>query len=119
MHITPALMEAAYELLRITPPFRKWKLAEPDDVVFRIIKTELTRGTFYRAGKRGSKLPTIEISMKCIGSVHSLITTMAHEMTHMHEDTNHVARDDVMHSARFKRLAAQVCRHHGFDAKLF
>lgn len=116
LHLTPAMLESAYELLRTTPPFRNWKLPHPDDVGFQIIRTEHTRGTFHisDAGR-----PTISISHKCIGSLHSLVVTVAHEMVHLYEDTVHAARSDVMHSARFKRLTAQVCRHHGFDAKLF
>lgn len=116
LNLTPEMIEAAYELLRTTPPFKRWKLPEADDVGFQIIRTEHTRGTFHVT--HGGR-PTIAISHKCIGSLHSLVATVAHEMVHMYEDTVHSARSDVMHGARFKRLAAQVCRHHGFDEKLF
>jgi hypothetical protein len=115
LHLTPEMLEASYELLRTTPPFRRWKLPEADDVIFRVIRSEEVRGTFELVKGR----MVISISAKCVGNLHSLNATMAHEMVHLYEDTVHNARNDVMHSATFKRLAKQVCRHHGFDELLF
>lgn len=114
--LTPEMLAAAYEFLRTTQPFKNWKFPHSDEVGFCIIRSENTRGTFHltAAGR-----PTISISHKCVGNVYSLLVTTAHEMVHMYEDTVHMARGDVMHGARFKRLAAQVCRHHSFDPKLF
>jgi predicted SprT family Zn-dependent metalloprotease len=115
LHLTPEMLEASYELLRQTPPFRRWKLPEPDEVAFRIIRSDTTRGTFHLdKGK-----PVISISSRCVGNIHSLNETMAHEMVHLYEDTVHKARGDVMHSSKFKALAKQVCKHHGFDELLF
>ena len=44
---------------------------------------------------------------------------MAHEMVHMHEETEHHARSDVAHSKLWVKLATRVCKHHEFDEKLF
>lgn len=112
--LTPELLRASYELLRHTMPFRRWKLPEAADVAFRVIRSYETRGLFEM-----HKRPVISISSKCVGTVQSLTVTMAHEMVHLYEETNHTTRKDVMHSARFWRLAKQVCRHHGFDELLF
>lgn len=115
VHLERQLLVIAYELLVLTRPFRAWKMPPSSEIGFRVMSTELTRGAFNFVNGR----PTIYISRKCVGTLHSLVHTMAHEMVHLHEDTRHRARGDVMHSSRFKRLAAQVCHHHGFDPKLF
>lgn len=117
LHLTPHMLIAAYELLRVTPPFRGWRLPDPDDVEFCIISTKLTRGTFHLTKKTKKKV--ICISKGCVSRLPTLISTMAHEMVHLHEDTYHRARDDVAHGARFKRLAAQVCRFHGWEETMF
>lgn len=109
------MLESAYELLRTTPPFRNWRLPEPDDVSFRVIATEADRGAFRIV--RG--IPTIYISRGTIGRLSSLLKTMAHEMVHLHEETAHSAREDVVHSKTWVTLAARVCHHHEFDEKLF
>lgn len=109
------MLEAAYELLRTTPPFRNWRLPDPDGVSFRVISAEEDRGAFRLV--RG--IPIIEISKANVGLIGSLLMTMAHEMVHLYEETEHYARSDVIHSAKWKKLAALVCRHHEFDAKLF
>lgn len=117
LHLDRELIVAAYEMLRLTRPFKGWKLPPSNEVGFRVIKTERTRGTFHFSEKTGK--PTIEVSRANVGTLSSLIYTVAHEMVHFHEDTAHRARGDVMHGARFKKLAAQVCRHHTFDPLLF
>lgn len=114
LHLTPAMLENAYELLRTTPPFRRWKLPHADEVVFRVTNSHDVRGTFQK-----SPHLTIEISAFCTINLKSLIEVMAHEMVHLHEDTNHGARADVDHSAAFKRFSKQVCKAHNFDERLF
>lgn len=117
LHLTPAMLVASYELLRVTPPFRGWKLPHSDDVEFCIISTVGVRGTFHLTKKTKKKV--ISISRGCVSRLPTLISTMAHEMVHLHEDTAHRARGDVMHGARFKRLAARVCYFHGWEETMF
>ena len=38
MKLTPGILEAAYEFLRTTPPFKGWKLPSGVDITFRVIK---------------------------------------------------------------------------------
>jgi len=109
------MIEAAYDLLRTTPPIKRWRLPEADDVVFRVVRDDFC-GSF-RYDEKG--VPTMSISAKRVGKLQTLIEVVAHEMVHMKEDSEGLSRADVQHSARFKRLAAQVCRHHGFDEKTF
>jgi hypothetical protein len=44
---------------------------------------------------------------------------MAHEMVHLHESQVGTGANGTLHGASFYRVAAQVCRFHGFDPKLF
>jgi acyl-CoA reductase-like NAD-dependent aldehyde dehydrogenase len=45
-----------------------------------------------------------------------LMAAMAHEMCHLRQQQ---LGDRGHHSASFKRMAARVCRAHGFDLKTF
>jgi hypothetical protein len=116
LHLTPAMLEAAYELLRATSPFRRWKLPEPDDVEFRVTREKNLCGTCHRNEKL---VWCIAISTDRVGRLDNLIRVLAHELIHIREEDYYPNRQDVQHSAVFVQLAAQVCRHHGFDEKLF
>lgn len=110
LHLTPDLIEAVYELLRATPPFRRWKLPHADDVEFHVIKSGAIDGDCAYDGDRF----TIRLSADRHSMLASTIATMAHEMCHMR-----YPRDRAHHGKLFKRLAAQVCAVHGFDPKTF
>lgn len=113
------MLVRTYELLAGTPPFSRWKMPPSSEVGFQFLNAENTRGAFrIEKSTRGAR-PTIYISRGCVGTLYVLLVTMAHEMVHLHEDTVHRARGDVMHSGRFRRLAAQVCKHHLFDEMVF
>ena len=111
MKLTPALLEATYNFLCETPPFRKWRLL-PDGskVSFTVVKDKKVRG--YQRGR------VIGISEGCIGRVDALIATMAHEMIHLYQAEKKTATR-AEHNAEFNRLAKIVCRHHGYDPLLF
>jgi predicted SprT family Zn-dependent metalloprotease len=114
IHLTPSMLEASYELLRTTPPFKRWKLPEADDVEFHVTKhrdrqADCTSYVDMRV--------VIRISTTFHGRVAALLETMAHEMCHIHQ--RRLSPGEREHGAAFKRLAAQVCRHHGFDPKTF
>lgn len=114
--LTPAMLEHTYDLLRVTPPFIRWKLPSSEDVQFHVINAPDVRGRFFISG---AGIPVIEISDACVGGLDSLAQTMAHEMVHLYEDVKLGSRCDVSHSAKFKRLAKLVCRHHTWDEKMF
>jgi hypothetical protein len=118
LHITPDILEAAYRYLMATPPFRRWKLPDADEVEFHVIRVDDRRGDWNCYQKKSGGGHIIRISAKLIGRTQSLIEAVAHEMVH--------ARCEMLgdktaspHGGSFKRLAGQVCRHHGFDPKLF
>lgn len=114
MHLTPATLEAAYELLRATPPFKGWRMPEADEVEFVVSRT----AALGSAGRTAGGQRYIAISGARHAHLATLLPTMAHEMVHLHDQSTG-GRDDVEHGATFRRLAAQVCRHHGFDPKWF
>ena len=121
MHITPEIVEQAYEFLRATPPFRGWKLPSSDDVEFHVKHIKSDRyADFYHAYDRGKPRGKWTMRVDPRGCTHTdtLLRTLAHEMVHLREATMGL-RLDVKQGASFKRLSAQVCRTHGFDPGVF
>lgn len=111
----PEMLAAAYDYLRTTPPFSRWKLPTSSEVKFRVVKDPTVRGWYNtRNGKH-----IIAISSGCVGFTSNLIETMAHEMVHLHQRSANLETRDVQHNAAFKKLSERVCRFHGFDPKLF
>src|SRR5262245_60154554 len=105
-------MLATYEYLRGTKPFNRWKLPHGSGIKFGLLRLPETCGDYlYLRGQH-----RIRISPLKIGNTLYLIETMAHEMTHLRQQML-VGRSN--HGALFKRLAAQVCKHHGLDEKAF
>lgn len=108
--LTPHMLEAAYELLRTTPPFRGWKLPPADDVEFRV-KAIPHQGEFFPPAR-------IVISAQRVGTLDRLAVVMAHEMVHFRlQLVGSTDKED--HGPDFQRCAARVCRHHLFDPKEF
>lgn len=112
--LTIDTLRAAYDYLATTPPFVRWNLPDGEDVTFRVVKSLDTRGWYRRVGQRH----TIGISRNCIGRTDSLMEVMAHEMVHLHEEQAGACGSGE-HSRAFNRWAAQVCKWHGWDPKLF
>jgi hypothetical protein len=108
------MMEAAYTLLLSTPPFSGWRLPLADDVEFHVTKSVDDRGDYFFE----NDTHIIRLSACLIGSLHELLTTMAHEICHMRQEL--AAPDDPEHhGARFQKYADRVCHVHGFDRKAF
>lgn len=110
--LTPDALYAAYEYLRATPPFRRWKLPQGDQVEMRVTRDK----GYVGLAKEGSRFPVICISAFHVGRTQTLIETMAHEMIHVHLDSKGVR---AAHGAAFRKCAASVCRYHGFDPRGF
>jgi len=107
------MLEAAYEYLRATPPFVRWKLPHADKVEFRVTDRPDEFGR-HGVDERGNH--RIDVSGARVRSGSCLVLTMAHEMIHGRQA---VLGGDYGHNPLFDRLAAQVCRHHGFDVSVF
>lgn len=115
LRLTPEALRAAYEFLRGMPPFNRWRLPAPDYISFEVTSSTIDHG-IYHAPKDGPH--RIKISGAVNGHTATLLMTMAHEMVHLYQQVSGTATR-AQHNAQFKRLAAQVCRHHGFDPKAF
>jgi hypothetical protein len=108
------VLARAYDYLRATRPFCRWLLPESDALVFHVARSRHWQGQCYAIGARYG----IDISEALVGQSPTLLAVMAHEMVHLAQK---VARTETKaaHNAEFRRLAAQVCRAHGFDHKIF
>lgn len=118
LHPTPELLESTYERLRLTPPFKRWKLPDADDLEFCVTMHTDRFGHFRdKDPSEGKKWPDISVSAKHVNSLDLLDRTLAHEMCHIRLLQLGHSRDN--HGPRFKKLAATVCRIHGYDLETF
>jgi hypothetical protein len=118
LHLTPDCLENAYEYLRTTPPFRGMTLPHADDLVFRVMGARDRFGHFRGRFKSVPDFNEIGVSIRAVNSTDLLMATMAHEMIHLYQHENGSATRSA-HNAEFERIAARVCRIHGFDRETF
>lgn len=123
LRLTPQNIEDAYNYLKNTAPFNKWKLPDADGVEFRVTDQAKIYGQYVHV-ETDKKLRKhrIDISNAHTKSTHKLIETVAHEMTHMHQlqsEYSRPGRKSAHHGTTFKRYAKRVCAAHGFDLKTF
>lgn len=124
MHLTPEILERAYEYLRATPPFNKWKLPDADDVIFSVSAEKKLYGHYqYDADARHPEKLNHHITVSEYKNPrsHVMMETLAHEMIHLHQRVSGLKTGyhSASHGRLFKRWAAQVCKAHGFDLKTF
>jgi hypothetical protein len=118
LHLTPEMLENAYEYLRATLPFRRMNLPHADNLFFRVMGARDRFGHFKGRIKDDSDINEIGVSQRIVHSTHMLMATMAHEMIHLYQHEKGGCTRGV-HNAQFKRVAARVCRIHGFDLETF
>lgn len=115
IRLTPETVAAAYDYLASMPPFDGWNMPDSGDVKFQIIKTKALYGQVRWTGKQYHMQIS---SYRCRRHV-SLLSTVAHEMAHMHQHSACFMKRNV-HDAAFWALADQVCAHHpDFDRAVF
>ncbi len=126
LHLTPRLLEATYELVRATPPFNRWRLPPADEVEFRVKELGHTRSgkilALHRALYPRKSIRHIISIDPTRRKVALLVEDMAHEMVHLYQRRHldkKVGHCTAAHGTHFKRLAAQVCRTHGWDVATF
>jgi len=112
--LTPDLARCAYDLLCETPPFNRWNLPDGHDVAFHIVRSRQHYGRHWLDGKHH-----MELSAGLIGTLDVLLSTVGHEMIHIHEARSGTAKAGVDHGAAFRKWAAQVCKSHLWDLKNF
>lgn len=88
-------------------------MPDSEEIVFQVSQD---KATFAWLTTKRRKRPVLTISGAVIGHTDSLMAAMAHEMVHLHQHRSGMA---VSHGAAYKKLAAQVCRVHGFDPMAF
>ena len=108
------MLEAAYELLRTSPPFNRWKLPEADEVAFHVTGHRDRRGDHCVQGSEH----IIRISAPLHSTLRHVLETVAHEMCHMRQFVT-APQDQALHGWRFKVYAKAVCRIHRFDLSEF
>ena len=116
--LTPEMLAAAYDYLRLSLPISRWKIPPSQVVKFVVGKIKTEYGSYRWDGKQH----TITMSTNLIGHTDTLMRYMAHELIHLHlEETGLESRrgGEDTHNAAFRKLAAQVCRYHGWDIKAF
>lgn len=116
--LTPAVIGGAYEFLRLTQPFRSWKLPPAGEVEFVVSRHPLEVG-YHRGVRRKIRSHEIGISERCVGHTNTLLKTVAHEMIHQYQQRQRTETPHTEHNAEFLRLARVVCLRHGWDEKEF
>lgn len=113
--LDPEMLAAAYDYLCTTPPFREWNMPHSEDVKFVVVKSKTDAGWH----KIENGVDIIGVSSANIGRTLSLMELLAHEMVHVHQRAVGTETPQVKHNRAFNMMAAQVCKFHGFDPKLF
>ena len=110
------MFAAAYEYLRPTPPFKRWKLPHADEVAFSVIKHARNAADHCIDRKQHS----IRVAHNNIHDTNSLIEVIAHEMIHAYQDgVLKTGSSKVHHNKEFVRLATRVCKIHGWNLRFF
>lgn len=115
MHITPEMMVQTYELLRVTLPFRRWKLPHPDDITFRVSAHRDRHAHYSTDTAKGTK--EICVSQFFAKDLDKLTQDIAHEIVHLRLDE--VGDYRVKHGPKYQCLAAIVCRRLHWDLHSF
>jgi len=118
LNVTPDAMAACYDFLRETDPFKGWKLPHSDDIGFHVVPDPATSADFCIEADN-----SMHIRVSAAVPIHNttLIMLIAHEMIHMYQAINKLAKNKsaMMHNADFKRRARRVCAIHGWCYSLF
>ncbi len=115
IHITPDILAGLYDVLRMTRPYKSWKLPPSDEVGFYVSNVEDPQGEYWFENGQHH----LRVSAAKHHTLQSATATLAHEMIHAHEHQIGVRRKSIQHGWQFKRFAAQVCKHHNFDRGQF
>lgn len=111
MSLTPATLQAVYEMLVQVPPFRRLKLPPSCEITFEVYNEPACYGEYEPEH-------IIRISRAKVGHLDTLIKTMAHEMVHC---LLYVRKDKAwdQHTGKFEHYANRISSTMGFDPKEF
>lgn len=122
LRLTPQNIEDAYNYLKNTAPFNKWKLPDSDDVEFRVVHDPKLYAQYVYDLESTPHKHRIDISNALTKTTPVLMETMAHEMAHLRQRVSECCkpgRKSKSHGKPFKELAEKICRAHGFNPKTF
>lgn len=111
---THEAVEAAYELLRQSPPFSRYTLPPGDAVEFHVMATAEYQGLWFREGDTH----VLRISAARVSTLGRLILVLAHEMCHL-VVAEIMGGERAIHGSKFMKLARAACRWHRWDEKEF
>ncbi len=114
MHLTPEMLEAAYELVRTTPPFKGWHLPAGEEVEFFLSRHRHNAADCQQTNGRWR----IRVSAHYTGNLDTLLRYMMHEMVHIAQGIK-CPSEKAEHGRDFKTRARLVCRVHHIDPKTF
>ena len=114
-YLTPKRLRAVYGMLLAFPPFSRWKMPEPEEVDFVVLRGKELCGEWTLDD------PTHQIRISKPRHAHfiNVVMTMAHEMVHLHQYEARTYNDDDPHNEAFHTAAAQICEIFGFDVGQF
>jgi hypothetical protein len=118
LRLSATVIAGAYEFLRLTAPFKSWRLPPAEEVDFVVSRHRFNVG-YHRGLRRKVRSHEIGISEVCVGHTNTLLRTVAHEMIHQYQQRSRTETPNTEHNAEFTRLGKIVCRHHGWDEKEF
>lgn len=110
--LSPDLLAHIYDYLTCLPPFDKLNMPPSDDIKFRLMKSKKIFARYFTEGG----VHRIDFSSGLVGSHAVIISTMSHEMIHLH--LAEIGACDE-HGPAFQALADKVCKIHGFDRLTF
>src|ERR1700743_2994586 len=83
LHLTPNMLEAGYDLLRMTPPFNRWKLPAGEDVEFHVVRHIPGAWADHQQMRDGRH--RIRLTSDPSMSLDTMLQNIAHEMVHVYE----------------------------------
>jgi hypothetical protein len=108
------MLACAYDYLCCVPPFSRWNMPPSEDVKFLIIR----QADRYAHYQMVNGVHHIAVSSKFVGRHESLISTLAHELIHLHMRAARISSRNP-HGKAFQKLADEVCKIHEFDRLTF
>ena len=114
LKLTAEMLAFAYDYLACQPPYDKFNMPPSEDVRFLVIR----QADRYAHYQMVDGVHTIAVSAKFVGRHETLLSTMAHEMIHLHCVAAGIRMRNP-HGKAFQKLADEVCKIHEFDRRIF
>ena len=112
--LTKEALAAAYDYLCHFEPFSGWNLPPSEDVKFQVIRKKDRYAHYQMVGG----VHHIAVSSRFVGRHELLLSTLAHELCHLHCEATCMSTSNP-HDATFHKLADRICKIHEFDRLIF